>query len=374
MSKAREVAKLGEVMTNGQIGGRRNIIINGAMQISQRATSATSVLASTAVIPACDRWMFEVSGSNTSGRLTVSQSTDTPNGFGNSLKLDVTTADTSIAADEFVSLVQRIEGQNLQQLKKGTSDAETVTLSFFAKGTAKKYACGFYDVDNSRNVHAHFDVTTSWQRFIISFPADTTGAFDNDNANSAFILFNLHAGTNFSSGTLNTTWQSNDNTDRAAGIDSLLSSTDNELYLTGVQLEIGSQATPFEHRSFGEELALCQRYFQQFAGETGVGSAYTGIAVGHRSDGTKAFFYKQLLGEMRVPPTLTLSGTTGMRVANLVSGTNATSSLAFGNREMGTNGGYFRLDHNSVSGSTGDGCRLDRNNDTSAGITADAEL
>ena len=153
-----------------------------------------------------------------------------------------------------------------------------------------------------------------------------------------------------------------------------MDNTSNNFYITGIQLEVGSQATPFEHRSFGEELALCQRYFQQFAGETGVGSAYTGMAVGHRSDGTKAFFYKQLLGEMRVAPTLTLSGTTGMRVANLVSGTNATSSLAFGNREMGTNGGYFRLDHNSVSGSTGDGCRLDRNNDTSAGITADAEL
>jgi len=261
MSKAAELAKMGEVLTNSQVGGRRNIIINGAMQVAQRATSATSVLASTAVIPACDRWMFEVSGSNTSGRLTVSQSTDTPNGFGNSLKLDVTTADTSIAADEFVSLVQRIEGQNLQQLKKGTSDAETVTLSFFAKGTAKKYACGFYDVDNSRNVHAHFDVTTSWQRFIINFPADTTGAFDNDNAQSAFILFNLHAGTNFSSGTLNTTWQANDNTDRAAGIDSLLSSTDNELYITGVQLEVGSTATPFEHRSKADEINLCLRYY-----------------------------------------------------------------------------------------------------------------
>ena len=304
MTKAAELAKMGEVLTNSQIGGRRNIIINGAMQVAQRAASATSVLASTAVIPACDRWMFEVSGSNTSGRLTVSQSTDTPNGFGNSLKLDVTTADTSIAADEFVSLVQRIEGQNLQQLKKGTSDAERVTLSFFAKGTAKKYACGFYDVDNSRNVHAHFDVTTSWQRFIINFPADTTGAFDNDNANSAFILFNLHAGTNFSSGTLNTTWQSNDNTDRAAGIDSLLSSTDNELYITGVQLEVGEQATPFEHRSFGEELALCQRYYQRRTATNTRGS----LLYGNGANSTTVIAWADLLVPLRSAPTLTTSG------------------------------------------------------------------
>ena len=309
MTKAAELAKMGEVLTNSQIGGRRNIIINGDMQVAQRATSATSVLASTAVIPACDRWMFEVSGSNTSGRLTVSQSTDTPNGFGNSLKLDVTTADTSIAADEFVSLVQRIEGQNLQQLKKGTSDAERVTLSFFAKGTAKKYACGFYDVDNSRNVHAHFDVTTSWQRFIINFPADTTGVFDNDNAQSAFILFNLHAGTNFSSGTLNTTWQANDNTDRAAGIDSLLSSTDNELYITGVQLEVGSQATPFEHRSFAEEQRLCQRYAIVYSknGQPNMGQKAIGTGASTNNSGAyQAFIFPQVT--MRAVPTLTVGG------------------------------------------------------------------
>jgi hypothetical protein len=312
MSKAAELAKMGEVLTNSQIGGRRNIIINGAMQVAQRATSATSVLASTAVIPACDRWMFEVSGSNTSGRLTVSQSTDTPNGFGNSLKLDVTTADTSIAADEFVSLVQRIEGQNLQQLKKGTSDAETSTLSFFAKGTAKKYSCGFYDVDNSRNVHAHFDVTTSWQRFIINFPADTTGAFDNDNAQSAFILFNLHAGTNFSSGTLNTTWQANDNTDRAAGIDSLLSSTDNELYITGVQLEVGSTATPFEHRSFGEEFSLCSRYYE-------VAEAYGNSY--HYNDSTSSNDREDITAtykvEKRATPTLTVTNQSTGSLSNL---------------------------------------------------------
>ena len=363
MSKARELAKLGEVMTNGQIGGRKNIVINGAMQISQRATSATSVLASTAVIPACDRWMFEVSGSNTSGRLTVSQSTDTPNGFGNSLKLDVTTADTSIAADEFVSLVQRIEGQNLQQLKKGTSDAETVTLSFFAKGTAKKYACGFYDVDNSRNVHAHFDVTTSWQRFIINFPADTTGAFDNDNANSAFILFNLHAGTNFSSGTLNTTWQSNDNTDRAAGIDSLLSSTDNELYITGVQLEVGSTATPFEHRSFEEEQRLCHRYFQRLGGQS-----YHPFAVVAGQNATLSRSVQHLLTPMRAIPTFASEG------SFLVEGTSAQAvssfSIDIGTKEVM----MMNINSSSTHGQDGSAGRYFGDSGTSAFISFDAEL
>jgi len=366
MSKAAELAKMGEVLTNSQIGGRRNIIINGAMQVAQRATSATSVLASTGVIPVCDRWMFEVSGSNTSGRLTVSQSTDTPDGFGNSLKLDVTTADTSIATDEFVSLVQRIEGQNLQQLKKGTSDAERVTLSFYAKGTAKKYSCGFYDADNSRNVHAHFDVTTSWQRFIINFPADTTGAFDNDTAQSAFILFNLHAGTNFSSGTLNTTWQSNDNTDRAAGIDSLLSSTDNELYITGVQLEVGSAATPFEHRSYAEELSLCQRYFEVH----GTGSDNPGgwnfkgmpvklAQVGNYIQGTKVAV------EKRADPTIVVysrNGTSG-KVSEFATGSDAANNWST-NAQGKT--GFHAVVRDSGTHSAGTGFEY--------GYTADAEL
>ena len=373
MTKAAELAKMGEVLTNSQIGGRRNIIINGAMQVAQRATSATSVLASTAVIPACDRWMFEVSGSNTSGRLTVSQSTDTPNGFGNSLKLDVTTADTSIAADEFVSLVQRIEGQNLQQLKKGTSDAERVTLSFFAKGTAKKYACGFYDVDNSRNVHAHFDVTTSWQRFIINFPADTTGVFDNDNAQSAFILFNLHAGTNFSSGTLNTTWQANDNTDRAAGIDSLLSSTDNELYITGVQLEVGEQATPFEHRSFGEEMNLARRYYYQIGNTilpTSSSPPYGRMGQGQAISSTTGrvpFFFPQA---MRAIPTATVS--------NIQIGDGATGAISLSSSGIDTNTDSpdgVTIDFVVSSGlTTGQGCQAFQGNNSAGFVAFDAEL
>ena len=127
MSKAAELAKMGEVLTNNQIGGRRNIVINGAMTVAQRATSASSKGDADGYFTV-DRYKVNV-GDTSAGRFTMSQATDAPNGFANSLKIDCTTADTSIAADEFVSLVQRIEGQNLQQLKKGTSDAETSTLS-----------------------------------------------------------------------------------------------------------------------------------------------------------------------------------------------------------------------------------------------------
>ena len=119
MTKAAELAKMGVVLTNSQIGGRRNIVINGAMQVAQRSTSETG-LGATSGYHTIDRMRMNLT---TSGRFTMSQSTDTPDGFSKSLKIDCTTADTSIAADEQIRLNTRIEGQDLQQLKKGTSDA-----------------------------------------------------------------------------------------------------------------------------------------------------------------------------------------------------------------------------------------------------------
>ena len=260
MTKAAELAKIGEVLTNSQIGGRRNIIINGAMQVAQRGTSETGLGASSKY-STVDRFNHAFDG--TAGRLTSSQVASGLNGFGNALKLDCTTADTSIAAGELFIIQQRIEGQDLQQLKKGTSDAEQVTLSFYAKvvGSSTDIVVELEDADNSRHVAKLFTLTTSWARYTYTFPADTTGALDDDNASSFLVNFWLHAGSTYNSGTLATSWASKTESNRAVGADSFFSSTDNELFLTGVQLEVGEQATPFEHRSFGEELALCQRYF-----------------------------------------------------------------------------------------------------------------
>ena len=303
MTKAAELAKMGEVLTNSQIGGRRNIIINGAMQVAQRGTSETGVGGSSGYFTV-DRFRLNVT---TSGRFTMSQSTDTPNGFPNSLKLDCTTADTSIAADEQIRLNYRIEGQDLQQIKKGTSDAEKVTLSFYAKvvGSATKISVQLKDNDNSRSVAKLFTLTTSWARYTYTFPADTTGALDNDNASSLLINFYLHAGSNFTSGTLATTWESNTNANLAVGLDtSFVSSTDNEFFLTGVQLEVGSQATPFEHRSFGEELALCQRYHYR-AGKAE--SAYTNFGQGWATSSTAGTIHVPLPVEMRSEPSVSVN-------------------------------------------------------------------
>ena len=264
MTKAAELAKMGEVLTNSQIGGRRNIIINGAMQVAQRGTSSTGQGASDLFL--LDRFHLNTNG-NSAGRYTVTQTADGASGFANCMKLDCTTADTSIAAAERFFIEQRLEGQDLQQIKKGTSDAEKITVSFYVKGNASAtYVLGLYESDNSRAVGSQFSVTTSWTRVVVTFPADTTGALDDDNAESLSLRWYLHAGSNYTSGTLATTWASaSASTQVGSGTTSFFDSTDRTFFITGVQLEVGEQATPFEHRSFGEELALCQRYFCLFA-------------------------------------------------------------------------------------------------------------
>jgi hypothetical protein len=267
MTKAAELAKLGEVMTNSQIGGRRNIVINGAMQVAQRGTSFTDVAGSAYHL---DR--YRTGMGDTSARFTVTQATAGLNGFGNSLKYDCTTAESSLSnADARLFVTQRIEGQDLQQLKKGTSDAEKITVSFYVKSTKTgTYILNIVDHDNSRQISKAYTISSSgtWEQKILTFDADTTGALTNDNTTSIELFWWLIAGTNYQSGTLATSWQSyagsSDYEDSAVGNVNLGDSTSNTWEITGIQLEVGSQATPFEHRSFGEELALCQRYFQDY--------------------------------------------------------------------------------------------------------------
>ena len=279
MTKAAELAKMGEVLTNGQIGGRRNIIINGAMQVFQRGTSFTSV-ANTAFH--ADR--FELYMQNEASQYTVTQDSDTPNGFGNCLKLDVTTADTSTASNEEVKLMHKLEGQDLQQFKKGTSDTENMTLSFYVKtNKTGVYCIELFDRDNSREVSASYTVAdANWNRYTITFPADTSGAFDDDNASSLEISFWLVAGSAVQGGTLNTAWRSTADGSSATGQVNFSDSTDNNWQITGIQFEVGSQSTPFEHQSAGETLQLCKRYFQlQTDGyRAGNGSGSNNIVVG----------------------------------------------------------------------------------------------
>ncbi len=283
MTKAAELAKMGEVLTNSQIGGRRNIIINGAMQVAQRGTSSTGLGANATTYNTVDRFYHGASGS-TAGRFTMEQSTDAPNGFSNSIKLSCTTADTSIGASEALQLGTVLEGQDVQQLKKGTSDAEKFTVSFYVKGNASAtYSIEIYDGDNNRQLSQTFSVTTSWTRVILTFAGDTTGALGNDNGASLYFQLWLHAGSTYNGGSLNTSWAAVTQNQRASSSStSFFDSTDRTFFITGFQVEVGEQATPFEHRSFGEELQLCQRYYSEVSVGyyAGNGSGTTKIATG----------------------------------------------------------------------------------------------
>lgn len=270
MTRARDIANLGNNTTNletldtlygdnGLTG--RNLIINGAMSVAQRSTSVAS-LGTVNSYNTADRWQIFVGGTASAGRFTQSQASVTDlAGFPKSLKHEVTTADTSIAAGEALQLSQLIEGQNLQALKKGYSDAEQFTVSFYVKGTANTYVVEMYDADNTRHVAKTFSVTSSWSRVELTFPADTTGKLDNDNAVSLYLIIWLHAGSDFTSGTLPATWASVTNANRAVGVGSLYSAVSNTFEITGVQLEVGETATPFEHESYDTTLRKSQRYY-----------------------------------------------------------------------------------------------------------------
>jgi len=253
----------------------KNIIINGDMSIAQRGTSTASV--SSAGYYSIDRW--RVNG-QTFGAWTQSQSTDVPTGqgFTKSFKMDCTTANGSLSSNSFSIISQRIEGQNLQYIKKGTANAESLTLSFWVKSNKTgTYIAEIFDEDNTRQISKSYtiDSANTWEKKTITFAGDTTGTLDNDNARSLEIDFWLLAGTDFTSGTLNTSWNSNTNTNRAIGQVNLADSTANEWLITGVQLEAGTTASDFEFLPYDVNLRRCQRYFQKITGFVGYGISST---------------------------------------------------------------------------------------------------
>lgn len=238
----------------------KNLVINGAMQIAQRGTSATGVTAYG--YHTVDRFTQHFVNC---GTWTISQDTDSPDGFSNSLKLDCTTADASPAASDRVGIQQRIEGQTLQQLAKGTTSAKSVTMSFWIKSNKTgDIQVNLYDLDNTRQIGNTVTINSAatWEKKSLTFAGDTTGAFDNDNNLSLIIEWWLDAGTDYSSGAVPTSWETVNDADRGAGVTlALADSTSNYINITGVQLEVGESATEFEHRPYTTELQLCQRYY-----------------------------------------------------------------------------------------------------------------
>lgn len=244
--------------------GFRNLIINGAMQVHQRGTSASGLGTVTAYYTA-DRWQTNL-GSIGTWTQTVENDAPTGSGFRKSLKMLCTTANASLGAGAEGQIWQKFEGQNLQSIKKGTASAEQVTLSFWVKSNVTgTRIVELYDGDNTRQCSKSYTVDASgtWEKKVITFPADTTGAFDNDNALSLYCLFWLAAGTNFTSGTLGTTWSSATSANRAVGQVNTAAATNNYWQITGVQMEIGPVATAYEFKPIDVEIAQCQRYYEK---------------------------------------------------------------------------------------------------------------
>jgi len=281
----------------------RNMVINGAMNVAQRSASVTGI--GTDGYYTLDRWHINM-GTTSAGRLTMSQTADGPNNISaNCLKLDCTTVDTSIAAGEFILLSQRFEGQNLQRIGKGVVGAKQVTVSFYVKANAAfTFGLELYDNDNSRQISKLFATTTDWVRHEITFPADVdngSSPFDDDNANSLNLQFWLHAGSTFTGGTLNTaSWANDSSANRAPGIDSFFSSTDNNFFITGVQFEVGPVATEFEQEDIGTTLAKCQRYYQ--IGGTADDAIYRSFDV---TSGSAYYLTEILPVHMRAAPAVT---------------------------------------------------------------------
>ena len=259
--------------------GRRNIIINGGMQVWQRATSATAVTNSS--YGTVDRFRF---WENTDGAYTAEQSTDVPSGqgFSYSTKLQVTTADTSIAAGQYAQFAQRIEAQNLQQLCYGTSEAKTVTVSFWVKSSKTgNYAFNMYKPASGHTAYIYYksftiNTANTWEKKTItvsptagstSFITASGGGIDTSTSNALEVYITLAMGSTYHGATDNS-WSTNTSHYTTSSNVNWLDSTSNNFYLTGVQLEVGDTATDFEHRSYAEELAVCQRYYEVTQGGT----------------------------------------------------------------------------------------------------------
>jgi|21_taG_2_1085346.scaffolds.fasta_scaffold35301_2 hypothetical protein len=339
----------------------KNIIINGDMSIAQRATSATGKTSNGYYT--VDRFQAVITSQ---GTWTHAQSTDVPTGqgFAKSLKIDCTTADASPAASDKLQLRQKIEGQNLQYLKKGTSSAESLTLSFWVRSNKTgTYIAEIFDTDNSRQISQSYTISSAntWEKKTLTFAGDTTGTLNNDNGDSFECVFWLGAGSNFTSGTLSTTWTSNTDANRAVGQVNLADSTSNEWYVTGVQLEAGTTASDFEFLPVDVNLQRCFRYYYKKISTDNYGPLAQGMQIG----GTDCMIQGYHPIKMRSSPSLAISGTWSVESGT----TNATFSLS-GNR---TNL-FGWSNQQSISATDGSAAIIYAGNDGSASFSGDAEL
>ena len=291
-----------------------NLIINGNMAVSQRGVSTSFAHDGTTNTYTVDRFEFTMSNNHETFDCTVAQDSDAPDGFSNCMKVTTGTEESSIASDEYVFLRQRIEGQNLQHLKYGTSAAVSTTVSFYVKSSVTgTFGITMYSADGSRNIGTTYTINSAntWEYKTLTFGGDVSGTINNDNGDALNVIWHLSSGSDFDS-TDNTSWGAYSTGRWAYGHaqDGVITTAGATFQITGVQLEVGSVANPvFQHESFAETLQKCQRYYQKsYALGTVAGTA---TLVGReilQASGSTLSTTTRFTTEMRATPTVTCFG------------------------------------------------------------------
>ena len=349
------------------VHGQRNLIINSGMQVAQRGTSATAAGASGVYL--IDRFQGFAGGG---GAYTMEQSTTVPNAtFKNSAKLVVTTADSSIASGDYYAFNYNLEGNDIIRTGYGTSDAKSLSLSFQVRSSVTgTYSVTCYNHDGTRGYLNTFTISSAdtWTEVNLTWAGDTGGTWNKDNTKGMVIRFDLGGGSS-GHGTANQ-WTTSGTfaANRTSGSVDWIANNGATFYITGIQLEVGEQATPFEHRSFGDELARCQRYFARIDGSV---STVMGIGIAHGLDNdTSIIDIYAPVRPMRASMTVTKSANADINV-NTAQIAAAATSVSFSNQS--DQSVRLTIDHTAASGSSG-GSRLIRFNKAAAYIHFDAEL
>jgi len=309
MSKARGLADLGNVYDDGALSNR-NIVTNGSMIVAQRGTSATGV--NTNGYHSVDRMQTLISSL---GTWTISQEADAPDGFKYSYKKLCTTPDATPDAGNYMIVYYNMETQDVRHLQYGSSEPKSVTLSFWVKSNKTGNAsCNLWqvrDAETNKWSNGTYSINSAdtWEYKTITFPGDAVGIPSGNTDNSVFLRIEwfLNSGSTFTGGTKSSSWHNQDNTDRNADNLGVGGATNDYWQITGVQLEVGDTATSFEHRSFGDELARCQRYYWQSSDGAGSGFPLLQGVVSSSSQYLSSLMVFPV--EMRATPTCAVNGT-----------------------------------------------------------------
>ena len=281
-----------------------NIVDNAAFQVDQRNSGAAVTPANTTVTYGPDRWyMYK----NTAATFTIDQDTTAPSGFSYSLKVTNTGTDSSISATDRAIIVHRIEGNKIRHLRCGSSDAATVTLSFYVRSSVTGTHGGAFRNHDANQRAYPFTYTINdadtWERKSITLTLDVTGTWNTDESLGLQLMWGLGVGTDFSATA--DAWGDGDKNSASGATTAMLSTSSATWYITGVQLEVGSQPTEFEHKSYADYLQQSHRYFYRYRKTNAYGEFVT-IRTYSSDDGTGIHSFPT---PMRVQPTLSIDKT-----------------------------------------------------------------